>query len=214
MSKRVRESVSKGLADVFDGADLLGSVIRGDRMRSGRAAEPSHGAEKPPEYDTVGIVHWDNMPSKDDIKHYDNMTSLQEDTQTHKQADTQADKQVSPQTPKQASGESKPELKGARRNAVRADREAMLQVRRREAHNHSQSPTTTVTLRLPQDLNHWIDGYVHRSWPTKVRKQELVIEALKLLYAMRGKPGESILETDLLGSGQTESSDDDGKEKR
>ena len=57
----------------------------------------------------------------------------------------------------------------------------------------------TVTLRIPHALNEWLDEYVHRSWPQRVRKQELVTEALKLLYARRGRAGEDILSTPLLG---------------
>jgi hypothetical protein len=57
----------------------------------------------------------------------------------------------------------------------------------------------TVTLRIPQAFNEWLDEYVHRSWPQKVRKQELVIEALRLLYARRGHAGEDIISTPLLG---------------
>jgi hypothetical protein len=58
--------------------------------------------------------------------------------------------------------------------------------------------TTTVTLRLPVGLNQWLDGYVHRAWPVKIRKQDLVVEALRLLIARRGGPGEEVFVTDLL----------------
>ena len=61
-----------------------------------------------------------------------------------------------------------------------------------------QSATTTVTLRLPRELNDWLDEYVHRAWPERVRKQELVIEGLRMLLARRGRPGEPILPTELL----------------
>jgi hypothetical protein len=62
----------------------------------------------------------------------------------------------------------------------------------------SGSPTVTVTLRLPRDLNDWLDEYVHHSWPERVRKQELVGEALRLAFARRGRPGEPVLPTPLL----------------
>jgi hypothetical protein len=77
-------------------------------------------------------------------------------------------------------------------------RGALLHARREAARHLSVGPTATVTLRLPHGLHRWLDEYVHRSWPAKVRKQELVTEALKLLYAVRGRPGEPVLETDLL----------------
>ena len=63
----------------------------------------------------------------------------------------------------------------------------------------SKSPTTTVTLRLPHGMNDWLDGYVHRAWPERVRKQELVAEGLMLLIARRGGPGEPVFDTELLG---------------
>jgi hypothetical protein len=62
----------------------------------------------------------------------------------------------------------------------------------------AESGTTTVTLRIPRELNDWLDEYVHRAWPEKVRKQALVIEGLQMLFARRGRPGEPILETGLL----------------
>lgn len=75
------------------------------------------------------------------------------------------------------------------RSSVRADAAEVL----------AATPTMTVTLRIPQGLNEWLDEYVHLSWPQKIRKQELVIEALRLLYARRGKAGEDVVDTGLLG---------------
>ncbi len=68
-----------------------------------------------------------------------------------------------------------------------------------EAEALSETPTMTVTLRIPQGFNEWLDGYVHGSWPQRIRKQELVVEALRLIYARRGKAGEEIIATPLLG---------------
>ncbi|MBX9583423.1 MAG: hypothetical protein K2X87_24240 [Gemmataceae bacterium] len=64
------------------------------------------------------------------------------------------------------------------------------------------SSTVTVTLRLPRAMNDWLDEYVHRSWPERVRKQELVAEALRLLFARRGRAGEPVVPTDLLPGGE------------
>jgi hypothetical protein len=74
-----------------------------------------------------------------------------------------------------------------------------LQKRIDLARELSRSPTTTVTLRLPQGMNDWLDAYLHRAWPERIRKQELVAEALMLLIARRGGPGEPTFDTDLLG---------------
>jgi hypothetical protein len=68
----------------------------------------------------------------------------------------------------------------------------------------AKTPTTTVTLRLPAGLNQWLDGYIHGAWPTRIRKQDLVVEALRLLVARRGGPDDEVLATDLLRDSQAE----------
>src|SRR5438067_1173238 len=82
-------------------------------------------------------------------------------------------------------------------------RSHLLEKRLALADELAGTPTTTVTLRLPSGLNQWLDGYVHGAWQTKVRKQALVIEALRLLIARRGGPGEDLVPTPLLGEDQT-----------
>jgi hypothetical protein len=67
-----------------------------------------------------------------------------------------------------------------------------------EALRMADSPTTTVTLRIPRELNDWLDEYIHRAWPEKVRKQDLVSEGLRIVFARRGRAGEPILPTPLL----------------
>src|SRR5262245_21265094 len=81
-----------------------------------------------------------------------------------------------------------------------AARKRLLEKRLGLARELCASPTATVTLRIPMRLNEWLDGYVHGAWPSKVRKQELVAEALRLLVARRGGPGEPCLATALLGA--------------
>jgi hypothetical protein len=82
-----------------------------------------------------------------------------------------------------------------------AGRMKVLEKRLALADELANTPTTTVTLRVPAGLNQWLDGYVHGAWPTKIKKQELVAEALRLLISRRGGPGEEKLVTDLLGEG-------------
>ncbi|MBY0514110.1 MAG: hypothetical protein K2P78_09395 [Gemmataceae bacterium] len=79
--------------------------------------------------------------------------------------------------------------------------EPLLRSRRAEAERLRNSPTTTVTLRVPRAFNEWLDEYVHRSWPERVLKQDLVAEALRLLFARRGRAGEPVLPTNLLADG-------------
>lgn len=73
--------------------------------------------------------------------------------------------------------------------------------RRAEAAALARTPTTTVTLQLPTGLAAYLDEYVHRSWPDKVLKQDLVAEAVRLLFARRGRAGEPVLATDLFADG-------------
>jgi len=62
----------------------------------------------------------------------------------------------------------------------------------------AKSSTVTVSLRMPHQLNSWLDAYVHESWPERVKKQDLIAEALRMLVARRGKAGEFIIPTELL----------------
>lgn len=73
-----------------------------------------------------------------------------------------------------------------------------LVARRQSAASAAESRTMTVTLRLPQAMNDWLDEYVHQSWPNRIKKQDLVIEGLQMLIARRGKAGEPLLPTELL----------------
>jgi hypothetical protein len=75
---------------------------------------------------------------------------------------------------------------------------AIAEERLSDAIEMSESARTTVTFRIPIEFNEWIDEYVHRSWPKKVKKQDLLIEALLMLYVRRGRQGDEILETNLL----------------
>jgi hypothetical protein len=86
----------------------------------------------------------------------------------------------------------------ARKRAGKDETPNILATRLAEAKRMAESPTTTVTLRVPQELNGWLDEYVHRAWPERVRKQELVAEALRMLFARRGRPGEAVVLTELL----------------
>jgi hypothetical protein len=88
----------------------------------------------------------------------------------------------------------------AKRRSRKADvgRMKTLEKRLALAEDLASTPTTTVTLRLPTGLNQWLDGYVHGAWPAKVKKQELVVEALKLLIARRGGARDEVLATELL----------------
>lgn len=103
---------------------------------------------------------------------------------------------------------ARPAQAPARRKAVvtpakaSASQGARLSERVEEAGELAATPTITVTLRIPQGFNGWLDGYVHGSWPEKIRKQELVVEGLMLAYARRGLAGEEVIGTALLGESE------------
>jgi hypothetical protein len=123
---------------------------------------------------------------------------------TSKQAGKLTDKQAGNRTSKQAGNRSGSEgdTKGGRGRGnagnAESDHVELLKTRIGAAEELAKSSSITVTVRIPRALNEWLDAYVHGSWPERVLKQGLVVEALRLLYARRGPPGERVLETELL----------------
>lgn len=187
MPKRDRAAVNQELSQILAGSDapdLLGNVIRSDRRRAGRA-----------------------LP---DTTEKDTMTGHAVSGQYDKQTNTQPDHRSSGQAGKPASyvAVGQPDTAadlpgaGARKQEGKGQPEGragdLLDGRVAEARRMAESPTTTVTLRIPRELNDWLDEYIHRAWPEKVRKQDLVSEGLRLAFARRGRPGEPILPTTLL----------------
>ena len=57
----------------------------------------------------------------------------------------------------------------------------------------ASSPTMTLSLRIPKELNEWLDRYTHLSYPERITKQSLVIEALSLIYLKRGEAKEKLI---------------------
>ena len=187
MPERDRTAVSQELSQLLGGSettDLLGSVIRSDRHRAGRS---------------VPFAEPDTMTSHTVIRQYDNETSTPSDHKTS----GQAGKRASPVALRQADATEDVPAVGARKRQEGSrnkdqDTGDLLARRLAEGKRMAESATTTVTLRLPRELNDWLDEYVHRAWPARVRKQQLVIEGLRMLFARRGRPGEPILPTGLL----------------
>jgi hypothetical protein len=187
MPKRDRVAVNQELSQILagsDASDLLGSVIRSDRRRSGRALPD--------------IAEQDTMTGHAVSGQYDKQTSTQPD---HKSRG-QAGKSVSPVAVGQADTTAEHLREGTAKQEARGQPEGRagdrLDGRVAEARRMAESPTTTVTLRIPRELNDWLDEYIHRAWPERVRKQDLVSEGLRLVFARRGRPGEPVLPTTLL----------------
>lgn len=186
MPNRDRTTVDQELSQILDGSDatdLLGSVIRSDRRKAGRAAP---------------AADHDTMTSQSVIKQYDKPASTQPDQRTS----GEAGKPVSQEAVGQADAATeRPGASTARREGRRQPADGandLVEGRAAEARRMAESPTTTVTLRIPRQLNDWLDEYIHRAWPERVRKQDLVSEGLRLVFARRGRPGEPILPTALL----------------
>jgi hypothetical protein len=123
---------------------------------------------------------------------------------TDKQADKQTNKQAPPMTNSPTNGQAskQADMKPKKAREPKPPQESagqLLAQRVHESQAMAEGQTMTVTLRIPVAMNRWLDEYVHRAWPEKVRKQELVVEALQLLFARRGRPGEPLIETELLG---------------
>lgn len=197
-----------------EGVDLIGSVIASDRRRAGRG-----------EYNPDRQVDYDNMTSpmtdrqadlSDDLPadmpaslSYDVPASLSADTQVPLSDDhnvrtattTQANEPAS--TPAQAIQQPKKKAPIAKPDSGRHPSQTReLPARIDRAKEMANSRTMTVTLRLPQELNDWLDEYVHESWRDRLKKQQLVIEALCMLVARRGRAGENVIPTELLGETQ------------
>lgn len=187
MPRRDRVAVNQELSQILAGSDspdLLANVIRSDRRRAGRALPET------PEQDT--------MTGHAVSGQYDRQTSTQPDHKTG----GQAGKPASPVAVGQADTAAERLRAGTGKQEGRGQPQSsagdLLDGRIAEARRMAESPTTTVTLRIPRELNDWLDEYIHRAWPAKVRKQDLVSEGLRLVFARRGRPGEPILPTTLL----------------
>lgn len=187
MPKGTRTALDLELTHILGGpaaTDLLGSVIVSDRRRAGRTPPA------PARHDTM-TRHAVSGP-------YDKEASGQPDHE----ADDQLCGRASPVAGRRAGTAA--ELPGAAAPRRADDRRhergtrGLLTGRVAEAGRMAASPTTTVTLRIPRELNDWLDEYIHRAWPQKVRKQDLVSEGLRLAFARRGRPGEPLLPTPFL----------------
>ena len=191
MANKDRTAVESGLND------LLGNVIRADAQRAGRGRSetPTDTVSSAPILETSP----ENAPQMNREKDYDTIALTQYDIMTDGQTPQEASAPepiISTHPPSVAPSGS---VKRGAKTAVteRKESRSALSQRKEKAQAMAASQTMTVTLRIPMDFNAWLDEYVHLSWPQRIRKQELVIEALKLLYARRGKAGDEILETEV-----------------
>lgn len=220
-----RTAVQSGLSD------LLGNVIRNDRQQSGRGKTASPDASQPAlsgspadggEREAVPSSPGSSVRQEADPNptpsatpnvaigaiHSDNTTDKQHDIMTNGQSDETS--AIAADIPHAAPALSArqtpapPDSLRRKKHLTAPSHKEDAPTRVAAAEELAETPTMTVTLRIPQGFNEWLDEYIHRSWPQKIRKQELVVEALRLLYARRGKAGEALIETALLGEASTE----------
>lgn len=180
---REKRVVGEAFDQVFGGegtSDLLGRVVARDRTQSGRG----HESEK----DADATASPTEVPasSPEDYK----LTSKLVSPQAYNEVPT-AEPQEGIEGPKTPSRSRSSTRKPAAPSNALAERQAA-------AAKMATSTTVTVSFRMPQEFNQWLDAYVHESWPEKVKKQDLIIEAIRMLIARRGKAGEEILATELL----------------
>lgn len=185
MGKKDRDAVNRGMEDILGETDILANVVSRDRERFGRADGETENTLQ----DTK-ITQPDNNTSNTVIQQYDNNTVLQSGTQTGIQTDSAAILQVAAQPLKT----KKRKIAGS----VEHSTEINFSERAERSAQMTTGSTTTITLRIPIQMNEWLDEYVHRAWPKKVKKQDLVIEALQMLIARRVAAGETPTPTKLL----------------
>ena len=200
VAKKDRDAVNESFDAIFGGtdSDILGNVIQSDRRRAGRELMPTPTEEPKGEPTASPPVDYDNKTSPTDINqynnktigHYDNNTIGQQDSKTVGHSDNKTEEML----PKPTGPRKRPQ-----KGETSKDQEGNALLERvKEAKRMAQSPTMTVTLRIPRGMNDWLDEYVHRAWPERIKKQELVIEALQMLIARRGRAGEAVFPTELL----------------
>jgi hypothetical protein len=199
VANKDREAVQTGLND------LLGDVIKRDQLSAGRQsheAEPERAVKLAP-----GSVSpdYDNNTDNTVMPQYDNMTSKQYDKQIglqpSLQSHGQAEKEEDPSERTVIARSPSPNIKKKAVKPTVSER-TVLEVRLEKVALMSEDAKITVTLRIPGALNEWLDEYVHRSWPNKIKKQDLIVEAIQLLYARRGNAGDEKLPTELLDEGK------------
>lgn len=76
---------------------------------------------------------------------------------------------------------------------IRTPKRGLIKKRYLKALEMADSKTTTVTIRVPEELADWLDRYVALSYPKKLAKGGLVIRSLILGYTLLGEPKEVML---------------------
>lgn len=205
--KRERQAVA-AFDEIISGpdtnSDVLGSVLASDRKRAGRgqqepaATSTAPSPATPPAPPLVPNAEAQPVQQEESVltsQPASQLTSIQSSRQDDAGTDRVDEAEVRVLDPELAP--TLPRAKPSTRKSAATVSDPVRE-RVRDATRRAKSTTVTVSLRMPQELNVWLDAYVHESWPQRVKKQDLIIEALRMLIARRGKAGESIVSTELL----------------
>lgn len=199
---RERRAVTEAFDEIFTNKeaapDVLGRVVANDRRKSGRGQEPAPDPEVVvPAGGGAEVSRQEPEPAGNEAYP---LTSKPVSQQAYTEPDAAAavidptpatEPTPAPGLPKTARAKPTP----GKPSAAPGDQ---VNQRVTQATQMAKSSTVTVSLRMPHQLNSWLDAYVHESWPERVKKQDLIAEALRMLVARRGKAGEFIIPTELL----------------
>lgn len=177
---------------VLPATDTLSRILERDRVASGRKSpalssdaeptQPAPGSDALPSGanglsgPTPAAETLRDMPTEDITSNIAAQTPANKTTQqlshtdVHQPAlpDVQADAKAA--TKMGAKKSSKPDAEEAAREAVQA-----------RARRMAASRAIPITLRLPEELNDWLDEYAHAHRKQGVKKQDLIARAVQLL---------------------------------
>lgn len=149
-----------------DAPDVLSRVLERDRARSGRRTP----ASEPPNITTLHDAHITAHAENNEYS----QQSAQPSGQTHSKAATQSTSQE----------DARPAAQKGSRASLRADAQ-------KRAQRMAASPAIPITLRLPSELNDFLDDAAHARRKQGVKKQDLVSRAVQLLVvALAEEEGE------------------------
>jgi hypothetical protein len=207
-----RDAVTAGMGDI------LGNVIRTDQQRSGRGMEGtvpdatvSPTPPTPPLSEAAPLVSpsHDGNDTKSDAKP-EIMTSHNVIEKTSDNSDNRSLTQHDNVTLKHSDNMTSNTVTSSELEETPAQ---ILERRVSEAQQMAKSRTKTATIRIPIELDKWLNTYHKTGWELDLKKGKLVTEALMMLYARRGAPEKGelglILPTELLSSDFIITSDDE-----
>ncbi|WP_395088823.1 hypothetical protein [Armatimonas sp.] len=146
---------------VLPDADTMSRILQRDRENAGRPAPASALPAQPEEKDITSNITA-HMRSNEEI-------SADANPRRHAAA------KATSNNPRQKA----PVEKSASEEPGSPSRQAHLEA---EAMKLSASRMIPITLRIPEELNDWLRDYSHRKHKQGIKKQDLIAQAVRLLY--------------------------------